>query len=83
MQSAAFGLQDLKTKTRYTDVLNGSKQEIRQYLDAKKQENNYEPRISSLKCNQQCTPDVFRDGNKSSKVLLVQLKISNHGQKCG
>ena len=37
-------LQDLKTKTRYTDVLNGSEQEIRRYSDVKKKDDNYEPR---------------------------------------
>ena len=47
----------------------------RRYVDVKKQDDNYEPRISSLTCTQQCTPDVFRDGNKSSKVWrLIQLK---------
>ena len=43
-----------------------------------KQEDNYEQRLFNLKCNQQCTPDVFRDGNKSRKVwLLIELSIKN------
>ena len=46
------------------DVFKRWKQQ-RRYIDIKKQEGNYEQRLFSLKCNQQCTPDVFRDGNKS------------------
>ena len=47
-----------------------------------KQEDNYEQRLFDLKCNQQCTPDVFRDGNKSRKVWLIQSKILKHGESC-
>ena len=32
------------------------------YLDIKRQEGNYEQRIFILKCNQQCSIDVFSDG---------------------
>ena len=37
-----------------------------------KQEDNYEQRLFNLKCNQQCTPDVFRDGNKSRKANSIK-----------
>ena len=54
----------------------------RQYVDVRKQEGNYEQLLYSLKCNQQCTPDAFRDGKKSSKVWLIQLKILKRGGRC-
>ena len=37
--------------------------------------------IIQLKIQPKCTPDVFRDGNKSSKFLLIQLKILKHGER--
>ena len=37
--------------------------------------------IIQLKIQPKCTPDVFRDGNKSSKLLLIQLKILKHGER--
>ena len=49
----------------------------------KSKKKKYEPQISSLKCNQQCTPYLFRDDNNSSKVWLIPLKISKHKQNCG
>ena len=63
------------------DVFKRWKQQ-RRYLDIKKQEENYEQRLFSLKCNQQCTPDVFRDGRSQGKVWLIQLKILKHGERC-
>ena len=53
------------------------------YLELKKQEANYESQITGLKCNKECTRHVFRDGNKSSKVRLIYLKISKHGERHG
>ena len=38
--------------------------------------------IIQLKIQPKCTPDVFRDGNKSSKLLQIQLKIWKHGERC-
>ena len=38
--------------------------------------------IIQLKIQPKCTPDVYRDGNKSSKVLLLQVKILMHGERC-
>ena len=52
-------------------------------MEVKKQEANYESQISGLKCNKQCTRDVFRDGNKSSKALLIYLKVLKYGEKRG
>ena len=49
----------------------------RPYLDVKKQEDNHEQQLFSLKCNHQCTHDIFRDGNNSSKLWLIQLKFSS------
>ena len=37
--------------------------------------------LIQLKIQPKCTPDVFRDGNKSSKLLLIQLKILKHGER--
>ena len=37
--------------------------------------------IIQLKIQPKCTPDVFRDGNKSSKLLLIQLKILKYGER--
>ena len=42
--------------------LKGESKLQRRYLDIKKQEGNYEQRLFSFKCNQQCTPDVFKKG---------------------
>ena len=53
------------------------------YLEVKRQELTYESQISSLKCNQQCTPNVFRDCNKSSKVRLISFKKLKHRQRRG
>ena len=40
--------------------------------------------MSSLKCNKQGTRDVFRDGNKWSKVWqIIYLKILKQGEMCG
>ena len=38
--------------------------------------------LIQLKIQPKCTPDVFRDGNKSSKLLQIQLKIWKHGERC-
>ena len=53
------------------------------YLEVKRQERTYESQISGLKCNQQCTPNVFRDCNKSSKVRLISFKKLKHRQRRG
>ena len=53
------------------------------YLELTKQEANYESQITGLKSNKECTRHVFRDGNKSSKVRLIYLKISKHGERHG
>ena len=53
------------------------------YLELTKQEANYESQITGLKSNKECTRHVFRDGNKSSKVRLIDLKISKHGERHG
>ena len=37
--------------------------------------------IIQLKIQPKCTTDVFRDGNKSSKLLLIQLKIWKHRER--
>ena len=53
------------------------------YLELTKQEANYESQITGLKSNKECTRHVFRDGNKSSKVRLIYLKISKHRERHG
>ena len=53
------------------------------YLELTKQEANYESQITGLKSNKERTRHVFRDGNKSSKVRLIYLKISKHGERHG
>ena len=49
----------------------------------KEQEANYESQLTGLKCNKECTRDVFRDGNNSTKVRLLYLKISKHDERLG
>ena len=53
------------------------------YLELTKQEANYESQITGLKSNKECTRHIFWDGNKSSKVRLIYLKISKHGERHG
>ena len=50
------------------------------YLEGEKQEAIYESQISRLKCNKHCTGDVFKKLNQSSKVRLIFLEVSKHGQ---
>ena len=52
-------------------------------MELKKQEENYKSQISGLKCNKECTCHVVRDGSKSTKVRLIDLKISKHGERHG
>ena len=52
-------------------------------MELEKQEANYESQITGLKCNKECTRHVFGDGNKSTKVRLIDLKISKHGVRHG
>ena len=42
----------------------------------KEEETNYESHITGFKCNNECTRFVLREGNKSTKMLLIYLKIS-------
>ena len=59
----------------YLSAENKKKTVKGRYLEVKQQEANYESQITGLKCNKECTRDVFRDENKSTKVRLIYLKI--------
>ena len=74
--------QNKNTLPGWIYVLKSESKLHRRNLDIERQEDKYEQRLFILKCNQQCTPHVFRSGNKSSNVTLTQLKILKLGQRC-
>ena len=56
---------------------------LRRCLEVKNLEATYESQISSLKCNNQSTRDVFRELNKPSKVRLLYLEVLKRERRCG
>ena len=65
-------------------MLNARKQKNeleRRHLEAKKQEASHWTQISSLTWNKNCTRNVFRKGNKSSKVELIYLEVWKQSYK--
>ena len=47
----------------------------RNHLEVKKQEASWGPKTSSRTCKKKITGIVFRDGNKSIKVGLIDLEV--------
>ena len=70
LATCSFWVRGFKDKNTMHGCTQGSETTNklqRMYWEVKKQEPTYDSQVPSLKCNKQCTRDVFRERNKRSK----------------
>ena len=77
------GFKDKNTMHECIQVSKTTNKLQRRYLEVKKREAASDSEVPRLKCNNQCTPDVFREWNKRSKVWRIYLEALHNEKRCG